>query len=30
MIAFLTSHPCLTFDKWRNILMINDNFQIKK
>ncbi|MEI6897381.1 MAG: amino acid deaminase [Psychromonas sp.] len=29
MIAFSTSHPCLTFDKWRNILMIDHNYKVK-
>lgn len=29
MIAFSTSHPCLTFDKWRHILMIDDDYNVK-
>lgn len=29
MIAFSTSHPCLTFDKWRNILMIDHEYKVK-
>ncbi len=28
MIAFSTSHPCLTFDKWRYIALCNDNYQV--
>jgi len=30
MIAFSTSHPCLTFDKWRNILMIDQDYKVKE
>lgn len=30
MIAFSTSHPCLTFDKWREIALIDNNFNVKK
>lgn len=26
MIGFSTSHPCLTFDKWREIVVIDDSF----
>jgi len=29
MIAFSTSHPCLTFDKWRNVLMIDHDYKVK-
>lgn len=28
MIAFSTSHPCLTFDKWRYIAISDDNYQV--
>ena len=28
IIAFGTSHPCLTFDKWRYINLINDEFDV--
>ncbi|OZI46297.1 amino acid deaminase [Bordetella genomosp. 5] len=28
MIAFDISHPCLTFDKWRQILMIDDDHNV--
>ncbi|CAM4216322.1 amino acid deaminase [Bordetella muralis] len=28
MIAFDISHPCLTFDKWRQILLIDEQYQI--
>ena len=28
IIAFGTSHPCLTFDKWRYINLIDDDFQV--
>lgn len=28
MIAFSTSHPCLTFDKWKNIAVLDDNYQV--
>ena len=27
IIAFDISHPCLTFDKWRNILLVDDDFR---
>ena len=30
MIAFSTSHPCLTFDKWKNICLIDDNYQVSR
>ena len=30
MIAFSTSHPCLTFDKWRQITVIDNDFNVKK
>lgn len=28
IIALSTSHPCLTFDKWRQLLVIDDQYQI--
>ncbi|WGL16151.1 amino acid deaminase [Microbulbifer bruguierae] len=28
MLALSTSHPCLTFDKWRQILVIDDYFNV--
>lgn len=28
IIALSTSHPCLTFDKWRQLLVINDHYQL--
>ncbi|AZY50026.1 amino acid deaminase [Bordetella avium] len=28
MIAFGISHPCLTFDKWRQILLLDDSFNV--
>ncbi len=28
MIAFSSSHPCLTFDKWKHIAVINDEYQV--
>lgn len=28
MIAFSTSHPCLTFDKWRYIAVCDDEYQV--
>ena len=28
MIAFATSHPCLTFDKWRYINVIDDSYTV--
>ncbi|WP_202973208.1 amino acid deaminase [Psychromonas sp. psych-6C06] len=30
MIAFSTSHPCLTFDKWRKIQLIDDSYRVKE
>ncbi|WP_087017181.1 amino acid deaminase [Thaumasiovibrio subtropicus] len=29
VIAFSTSHPCLTFDKWRYIAMCDDNYVVR-
>src|SRR5690606_36086934 len=28
MIAFDISHPCLTFDKWRQVLLIDEQYRI--
>ncbi|WP_245597638.1 amino acid deaminase [Psychromonas aquimarina] len=28
MIAFSTSHPCLTFDKWKNIAVVDDQYNV--
>lgn len=28
MLAFDISHPCLTFDKWRQLLLINEQFDV--
>lgn len=28
MLALDISHPCLTFDKWRQLLVINDNYTV--
>jgi len=28
MIAFDISHPCLTFDKWRQVLMVDSSYQV--
>jgi D-serine dehydratase len=28
MIAFDISHPCLTFDKWRQVLMVDQSYQV--
>jgi D-serine dehydratase len=28
MIAFNIAHPCLTFDKWRKILLINNDYTV--
>ncbi len=28
MIAFDISHPCLTFDKWRQVLMVDSSWQV--
>lgn len=28
IIALSTSHPCLTFDKWRQLLVIDDDYQL--
>ena len=28
MLALSTSHPCLTFDKWRQVLIIDDDYNL--
>ena len=28
MIAFGISHPCLTFDKWRALYVVDDTYQV--
>lgn len=28
IIAFGTSHPCLTFDKWRSVCLVDENLQV--
>jgi D-serine deaminase-like pyridoxal phosphate-dependent protein len=28
IVAFGTSHPCLTFDKWRTILLANERLEV--
>lgn len=28
IIAFSTSHPCLTFDKWRSVAVCDDEYQV--
>ncbi len=28
MIAFGVSHPCATFDKWRLIPVVNDDYDV--
>lgn len=30
MLSFSTSHPCLTFDKWRYVCVIDDNYRVIK
>ncbi|WP_105103115.1 amino acid deaminase [Microbulbifer pacificus] len=30
ILALSTSHPCLTFDKWRRILVIDDAFNVQE
>ncbi|WP_083387258.1 amino acid deaminase [Salinicola sp. MIT1003] len=30
VIAFGTSHPCLTFDKWRRLLLVDDRLAVKE
>ncbi|MNR38514.1 hypothetical protein D3C85_1566240 [compost metagenome] len=28
MLAFDISHPCLTFDKWRHLLLVDDDYRV--
>jgi D-serine dehydratase len=28
MLAFDISHPCLTFDKWRQVLIVDSNYRV--
>ena len=28
IVGFATSHPCLTFDKWRYINVIDDSYNV--
>ncbi|MFX5776826.1 amino acid deaminase, partial [Acinetobacter baumannii] len=28
MIAFDISHPCLTFDKWRHLVVVDQRFDV--
>jgi D-serine dehydratase len=28
MIGFDISHPCLTFDKWRVLMVVNERFDV--
>ena len=28
MLSFDISHPCLTFDKWRHLLVVDDNHEV--
>jgi D-serine dehydratase len=28
MIGFDISHPCLTFDKWRQVLMVDGKYRV--
>ncbi|WP_240618295.1 amino acid deaminase [Halomonas heilongjiangensis] len=30
VIAFGTSHPCLTFDKWRRLLLVDEDLRVKE
>lgn len=30
IVAFGTSHPCLTFDKWRSLLIVDDDLSIRQ
>jgi D-serine dehydratase len=30
MLAFDISHPCLTFDKWRQLLIVDPNYRVKE
>ena len=28
ILVFSTSHPCLTFDKWKALLLIDDSYNV--
>ncbi|MNG40765.1 hypothetical protein D3C84_1295230 [compost metagenome] len=28
LLAFEISHPCLTFDKWRQLLLVDDDYRV--
>ena len=28
MLAFEVSHPCLTFDKWRYVMLVDENYEL--
>jgi D-serine dehydratase len=28
LVSFDISHPCLTFDKWRNLVVVNENYDV--
>lgn len=30
IVAFGASHPCLTFDKWRQMLLVDDQLNVKE
>jgi D-serine dehydratase len=30
MLAFDISHPCLTFDKWRQVLIVDEKYRVKE
>ncbi|WP_348730673.1 alanine racemase [Rheinheimera texasensis] len=30
MLAFRTSHPCLTLDKWRQLAVLDDDFMVRR
>jgi D-serine dehydratase len=29
MLGFGVSHPCTTFDKWRTLLVVNDDYVVQ-
>ena len=28
ILVFSTSHPCLTFDKWKALLLVDENYNV--
>ncbi len=30
VLGFTTSHPCLTLDKWRNVLLVDSNYRVEQ